>query len=105
MIKLTMTFLDNTTDKKILSIYNEKYLNQGRELGEMSISHEGKIKTLLITERTEINTTAESPKDEEERGQELSINDFTTHLVSLCKIEEITAERVDETTDETTNET
>lgn len=93
--KLTMTFLDKTTDKKIQSIYDDGFKGKGASLGEMSIESEGKIKTLSIYPREEATTTAEGENMQEERATELSINDFTTRLVFAYKIESIKAEDVD----------
>lgn len=107
--KLTMTFLDKTTDKKIQSIYDDEFKGKGQQLGEMSITSEGKIKTLLIAPKEEPTATAERETLQEERTTELSINDFTTRLVFAYKIESIKAEDYDDevvaesttTTDET----
>ena len=105
-IKLTITFLDKTTDKKVQSIYDEEFKGKGRELGEMSISSEGKVKTLLIAPKEEPTATAEGESLQEERSAELTINDFTTKLVFTFKLQEIKTETWDDeptTTEEATD--
>lgn len=102
--KLTMIFLDKTTDKKIQSIYDDEFKGKGATLGEMSISSEGKVKTCLIAPYEEPTVTAEGETLQKERQSELSINDFTTRLVFAYKIESIKTEDYDDEatlTDET----
>ena len=84
-IKLTMTFLDKTTDIKIKDVY-KNFEDKGRTLGELTIKTKDKIKTLTIT-------PSEIEKFEE---QEKSINDFTTQLVNDFKIESIATEELNE---------
>ena len=83
-IKLTITFLDDTTDEQILAIYNRNYYQKGRELGEIEITSENKVKTIII-----------SPYQSEEQEEgKLNINDFTTYLVLKYKIAEIKTEGI-----------
>lgn len=84
-IKLTMTFLDKTTDVKIKDVY-KNFEDKGRTLGKLTIKTKDKIKTLTIT-------PSEIEKFEE---QEKSINDFTTQLVNDFKIESIATEELNE---------
>ena len=104
-IKLTMTFLDKTTDKKIQSIYEEEFKGKGRELGEMSVSSEGKVKTVLIAPREEPTATAEDETLQEDMAKELTINDFTTKLVLTYKMQEIKTETWDDEEPTATEET
>lgn len=104
-IKLTMTFLDKTTDKKIQSIYEEEFKGKGRELGEMSVSSEGKVKTVLIAPREEPTATAEGETLQEDMAKELTINDFTTKLVLTYKMQEIKTETWDDEEPTATEET
>ena len=104
-IKLTMTFLDKTTDKKIQSIYEEEFKGKGRELGEMSVSSEGKVKTVLIAPREEPTATAEGETLQEDIAKELTINDFTTKLVLTYKMQEIKTETWDDEEPTATEET
>lgn len=104
-IKLTMTFLDKTTDKKIQSIYEEEFKGKGRELGEMSVSSEGKVKTVLIAPKEEPTATAEGETLQEETAKDLTINDFTTKLVFTYKIQEIKTETWDDEEPTATEET
>ena len=100
-----MTFLDKTTDKKIQSIYEEEFKGKGRELGEMSVSSEGKVKTVLIAPREEPTATAEGETLQEDMAKELTINDFTTKLVLTYKMQEIKTETWDDEEPTATEET
>lgn len=97
-IKLTITFLDETTDNQVYKIYQANYYQRGRELGEIGITSEGKVKTITIMPYEK--------KEGEEEGV-LTINDFTTYLVLKYKVAEIKTEAIDTATAEadTTAET
>lgn len=99
---LTIHFLDNTTtDENILAVY-EKYKGKGESLGEISIKTLENLKLLKLVPCESYTAKFSSPlkmrglEIEEERGQTLSINDFTTELVSKFKIEYIMAENIRE---------
>ena len=91
-IKLTITFLDETTDSQVYKIYQANYYQRGRELGEIGITSEGKVKTMIIMPYEK--------REGEEEGV-LTINDFTTYLVLIYKVAEIKTEAIDTTTTET----
>ena len=84
-IKLTITFLDKTTDTKVKDIYKD-FEDKGKTLGKLTVKSKDKIKTLTI-----------APSEVEKfEGQEKTINDFTTRLVNLYQLESIATEEVNE---------
>ena len=94
-IKLTITFLDETSDNQVYKIYQEGYYKKGLELGEIGITSEGLVKTIIICPYTF--------KEGEEQGK-LTINDFTTALVLKYKIAEIKTEAIKEESEEVKSE-
>lgn len=92
-IKLTITFLDSTTDESVYNIYQKKYYGHGSELGSIGITSEGKIKTIIILPYQ---------KKEGEEIENLNINDFTTYLVLKFKVAEIKTEKEPESEEKDT---
>lgn len=95
-IKLTITFLDSTTDERVYKIYQANYYKHGPELGEIGITSQDKVKTITILPYN---------KGSDEEEGVLTINDFTTYLVLKFKIAEIKTETIVEKTEETEEKT